>query len=194
MPHASTASSKRFLGWLVRGYERTLKAAALNARALMLFLLIATAVLTVRLYISLAQGLFPARRYGSDHRVHGGHRRRLVRSDARPANSGRRHGAVGQSGAGVGSSVGAGGFNSSMNQGRMFISLKPLAERGGRTTQQVINRLRKELAAIQGLSVFMNPAADIRMGARSGKSTTSSRCGIPTSTSSTPGRRRSSRS
>ena len=41
----------------------------------------------------------------------------------------------------------------------MFISLKPLAERGGRTTQQVINRLRKELAAIQGLSVFMNPAA-----------------------------------
>ena len=33
--------------------------------------------------------------------------------------------------ASVGSSVGASGFNASVNQGRMFISLKPLAERGG---------------------------------------------------------------
>ena len=33
--------------------------------------------------------------------------------------------------AGVGSSVGASGCNASVNQGRMFISLKPLSERGG---------------------------------------------------------------
>ena len=44
--------------------------------------------------------------------------------------------------AAVGSSVGASGWNASVNRGRLFISLKPLAERGGITTARVINRLR----------------------------------------------------
>jgi multidrug efflux pump len=71
---------------------------------------------------------------------------------------------------GVGSSVGASGFNPSVNQGRMFISLKSLADRGGTTTAQVVNRLRVKLAKLAGLRVFMVPAADIRVGGRSGKS------------------------
>ena len=52
--------------------------------------------------------------------------------------------------AGVGSSVGASGFNASVNQGRMFISLKPLSERGGLTTQRVVDRLRRALRARRG--------------------------------------------
>jgi multidrug efflux pump subunit AcrB len=72
---------------------------------------------------------------------------------------------------GVGSSVGASGFNASVNQGRMFISLKPLAERGGLTTQRVVDRLRRELAKIEGLNVFMTAAQDIRVGARQGRAT-----------------------
>jgi len=71
--------------------------------------------------------------------------------------------------AGVGSSVGASGFNPSPNQGRMFISLKPLSERGGLTTQRVIDRLRRELARIEGFGVFMTAAQDIRVGARQGR-------------------------
>ena len=71
--------------------------------------------------------------------------------------------------AGVGSSVGASGFNASVNQGRMFISLKPLAERDGLTTQRVIDRLRRELARVEGIDVFMNPSQDIRVGARQGR-------------------------
>jgi multidrug efflux pump len=71
--------------------------------------------------------------------------------------------------AAVGSSVGASGFNASVNQGRMFISLKPLAERGGLTTQRVVDRLRRELARIEGISVFMTASQDIRVGARQGR-------------------------
>lgn len=71
--------------------------------------------------------------------------------------------------AGVGSSVGAGGPNPSMNQGRMFISLKPLAERGGLTTALVIDRLRAPLAKIVGLQTRLVPSQDIRTGARQGK-------------------------
>ena len=72
--------------------------------------------------------------------------------------------------AGVGSSVGASGFNASVNQGRMFISLKSLSDRGGATTQQVTDRLRRALSGIEGLNVSFFAAQDIRAGARQGRS------------------------
>jgi multidrug efflux pump len=70
----------------------------------------------------------------------------------------------------VGSSVGASGRNGSINRGRMFINLKPLAERGGMNTRRVINRMRDKLADIHGLEVRMYPSRDIRVGARQGDS------------------------
>jgi multidrug efflux pump len=71
---------------------------------------------------------------------------------------------------GVGSSIGASGWNASVNRGRMFISLKPLRERGGISTQRVSDRLRRALAGIEGLDVYFRAARDIRAGARGGDS------------------------
>jgi multidrug efflux pump len=71
---------------------------------------------------------------------------------------------------GLGSSVGASFHNASVNRGRMFISLKPLAERGGLTTQQVVARLRPRLTRIAGISVFMVAAQDLRAGSRQSSS------------------------
>ena len=68
----------------------------------------------------------------------------------------------------VGSSIGAGGPNPTQNQGRMFISLKPLAERGNLSTALVIDRLRKKLSKIVGLDTRMFSAQDVRAGARTG--------------------------
>jgi len=68
--------------------------------------------------------------------------------------------------AGLGSSVGASNFNAAVNFGRLFISLKPLSERGGLSTQRVIARIRPKLAEIPGLRVFMFPAQDVRVGGR----------------------------
>jgi multidrug efflux pump len=70
---------------------------------------------------------------------------------------------------GVGSSVGASGWNASVNQGRMFISLKPPSEREGLTTQRITSRLRRALAGIEGLNVSFFAARDIRAGARQGR-------------------------
>ena len=69
---------------------------------------------------------------------------------------------------GLGSSAGGGGGpgGASVNRGRLFISLKPLAERDNVTTQQVINRLRTKLSNIPGVRVFMFPAQDLRVGGR----------------------------
>jgi multidrug efflux pump len=54
----------------------------------------------------------------------------------------------------------------SSNRGTMYISLKPMAERSGLTTQQAIDRLRQNLARVAGVRLFMVAAQDIRAGGR----------------------------
>jgi multidrug efflux pump len=56
--------------------------------------------------------------------------------------------------------------------GFMFINLKPVGERAkGDAGQAVIARLRPKLAKITGVSMFLNPVQDLRMGGRSSNST-----------------------
>ena len=157
------------MGWLVRGYMRTLDGRLATA-SLTLLVMLATVAVTVNLYIKTPKGYFPQDDTGlvfgstqaapdisfeAMHEAAAGRALEIVLAD--PAV------------AAVGSSVGASGFNASVNQGRMFISLKPLAERGGITTQRVIDRLRRELSSIEGLNVFMTASQDIRVGARQGR-------------------------
>ena len=66
--------------------------------------------------------------------------------------------------AGVGSSVGASFFSSAGSSARMFIALKPLAERGGFTSAQVVDRLRRPLNSIPGLAAYVNAVQDLRGG------------------------------
>jgi multidrug efflux pump len=54
----------------------------------------------------------------------------------------------------------------STNSGFMFVSLKPLAERGV-SADDVINRLRRPLNQVAGASLFLQAGQDIRMGGRS---------------------------
>jgi multidrug efflux pump len=72
---------------------------------------------------------------------------------------------LGQTGQWAGSG-GVGGGGSSMNVGRMSITLKPWDERKPDTADQVIARLRPKLSKIPGTMVSMQAVQDIRMGAR----------------------------
>jgi multidrug efflux pump len=71
--------------------------------------------------------------------------------------------------ASVGSSVGSSGFNASVNQGRLFISVKPLEERGYLPIIRVVDRLRQKLNQVAGISTFLVPTADLRIGGRQSK-------------------------
>jgi hydrophobe/amphiphile efflux-1 (HAE1) family protein len=156
------------LGALTRGYGSTLRV-ALRHRIITMLVMLGTVALTVHLYIQIPKGFFPADDTGlvfgnmeasqdvSFETMVAFQKQALdvILADPAVAN--------------VGSSVGSGGFNSSSNTGRMFISLKPLAERGGLATQQVVDRLRRGLFRIEGLRTFVTASADIRVGARSGK-------------------------
>jgi multidrug efflux pump len=55
--------------------------------------------------------------------------------------------------------------------GFMFINLKDASERKGVAGQAVIARLRPQLARITGISLFLNPVQDLRMGGRQSNST-----------------------
>jgi len=66
------------------------------------------------------------------------------------------------------SSLGAGGSSVGINNGRMFVGLKPFGERDD--VQTVLKRLRPKLAQIPGLKVFMQPVQSITVGGSSAKS------------------------
>ena len=152
-------------GFALRIYTATLSI-AVRHKIVMLAVMIATVVLTVDFYIKSPKGYFPRDDTGL---IFVGTRANtdisfdamaslqqqaldIVLADPAVAN--------------VGSSVGASGFSASVNRGRMFIALKPAAERGNLPTARVIDRLRRELSQIRGLSAFLFAAQDIRTGAR----------------------------
>jgi hydrophobe/amphiphile efflux-1 (HAE1) family protein len=73
--------------------------------------------------------------------------------------------------AAVGSFFG-GGSGSSLNNGHMFISLKPKGhgkDERPDDVMKVINRLRGKLSRIPGAALFLTPGQDIRVGGRSSK-------------------------
>ncbi|HVU26178.1 MAG TPA: efflux RND transporter permease subunit [Verrucomicrobiae bacterium] len=61
------------------------------------------------------------------------------------------------------SSIGASGSSATLNQGRMFIRLKPLSQRK-LNANQIIQELRKKLAVIPGITVYMQNPPLIRVG------------------------------
>ena len=157
------------LGALTRFYAATL-GGALRHRWLMLLLTLATVAFTVQMFRAIPKGYFPQDDTGLvvgfteaspdisfpaiaelQERV-----ARIIRDD--PAV------------VGVSSSVGSSGFGaSSVNQGRLFISLK--TGEGREPSMAVIQRLRRQLANVAGIRTFMFLAQDMRAGARSGRGT-----------------------
>jgi multidrug efflux pump len=63
--------------------------------------------------------------------------------------------------------TGGGGRGSAKNSARLFISLKPFAERRA-SAEDVINRLRPKLATVPGAPVYLQPVQDLRIGGRLG--------------------------
>ncbi|HWB50221.1 MAG TPA: efflux RND transporter permease subunit [Stellaceae bacterium] len=66
---------------------------------------------------------------------------------------------------GVFSFTGASAYNPQENTARVFIQLKPHAERD-LTSNQIIRRLRPKVAAVQGAKFFMQSGQDINVGGR----------------------------
>ena len=154
---------------MIRFYDRSL-VAVLNFRLLTLIVFLATIALTIGLFIKVPKGYLPQDDSGL---IFGGTRASTdISFDAMKTLQLRAMKIILADPAvqGLGSSVGSSGFNASVNHGRMFVSLKPVSERGGVSTQRVVARMRAKLARIPGLSVFLTPAQALRRGGRSSNS------------------------
>ncbi len=149
---------------LLHGYERGLKWVLRHPR-LMLGVTAVTVALTVWLYGVVPKGFFPQQDTGLLIGI----------SEAAQDIS---FGAMSEKQLAVAKIIGddpavaaVGAFlgGGSVNNGRMFISLKEPKDRPGVTGFDVVNRLRPKVAHMVGVSVFINPVQDIRVGGRGGR-------------------------
>jgi multidrug efflux pump len=156
---------ERGFDWMHRGYAASLEWALENT-ALVMLILLTVVGLNVYLYIAAPKGFFPQQDTG---RLSGG--LRADQSISFQSLQGklkqlidiiRQDPAVATVAGFTGGGRAGGGF--------LFVTLKPVDQRkdGG---QAVIARLRPQLARVTGVSLFLNPVQDLRMGGRQSNST-----------------------
>jgi hydrophobe/amphiphile efflux-1 (HAE1) family protein len=152
---------------MLKFYERTLDV-ALRFRFVTLMVFVATVATTVFLFVIIPKGFFPTQDTGIIIGITD-----VAQDVSYPAMQKLQHTvdemvlhdpAVGA----VVSSIGAGAGGQTANNGRMYINLKPWDERSDSVTQ-VIRRLSTKSQALSGIRLFMQPAQDVSVGARLGR-------------------------
>ncbi|MCK1500268.1 efflux RND transporter permease subunit [Bradyrhizobium sp. 188] len=158
--------SERGFDLLLSAYEAGLKV-VLRHHFITMMVMIGTIAVTGYLYVIIPKGFFPQQDTGlilsqseaaQDISFQAMAERQQAMLDAVMRDP-----AV----ASIGSAVGAGGGTSTVNDGRVFIQLKAADQRD--PIDKVIGRLRTNLAKIQGITLYMQPAQDITVGARLNK-------------------------
>ena len=150
----------RSFAGILRGYERSL-AFALRHSLLVLLLLLGVLLLNVHLFIVVPKGFFPQQDTG---RLIGGIRADQAISFQLMRQKLTQFINIVKNDAAVDSVVGFTGGGQT-NGGFVFVSLKPLAERKA-SADEVIARLRRELAQVAGARLFLQAVQDIRAGGR----------------------------
>jgi multidrug efflux pump len=134
----------------------------LRHQPLTLLVTIATAALSIYLYVIVPKGFFPQQDTG---RIMGSvQASQDISFESMKGKMSQFVNIVMQDPA-VQTIVGFAGGNTTYNTGRMFITLKPLAERKI-TADQIIARLRRKLAVVPGATLYMQSAQDLTIGGR----------------------------
>jgi hydrophobe/amphiphile efflux-1 (HAE1) family protein len=166
-PGRVSQALERFFDWQVTTYDRAL-VVALRHRLVTLLVMIFTVVLTLALFVTIPKGFFPQQDTGMIVGISEG------AQDISPQAMMERQEAVlgvvvkDPAVASAIAYIGPGGSTVTENDGRMFITLKPHSERSA-TADQVIMRLNRALQPIQGITLYMQAAQDINVGARLSK-------------------------
>jgi multidrug efflux pump len=155
---------ERGFGALARFYDRTLGVVMAHRRTTLL-VTIGTVAFTALLTILIPKGFFPVEDTGLITGV------AEVAPDASFARLMDRQQAVAAvimadpDVAQVASFVGADGTNLTANSGRFSVTLKPRSKRSADATE-IIARLRKRLAEVEGATVYLQPVQDLQVDSR----------------------------
>ncbi|MCW3476088.1 multidrug efflux RND transporter permease subunit [Limobrevibacterium gyesilva] len=158
---------EKFFDGMLAGYRRTLDI-ALRFQFVTLMVFLATVSVTVYLYVVIPKGFFPEQDNGILLGISQG------AEDISFKEMVRRQLALGEvllrdpDIAAYSSTVGAGVGGQTGNNGRFFVALKPFAERHA-SAQEIIARLRPELAKVEGAQLFLQAGQDVRVGGRISK-------------------------
>ena len=151
----------------LRGYDRTLQY-SLRHRPLMLVIFLGTLVGTAWLVYATPKGFFPQEDIGqlsvSTEARQDISFEAMVALQKQVADAYQRSPHV----ANVASIVGSTG-SSGLNQGRLFVELKPRDQRPA--LEKVLADLRRDTARIPGMSAYPNPVQNLRIGGRSSRAT-----------------------
>ncbi len=156
-------SSERVFNSLIDFYGRTLRV-VLRYQTITLLVAAATLVLTVVLYIQIPKGFFPVQDTGVIQGI--SQASQSISFDAMSEKQRELTQIILQDPAveSLSSFIGADGINTTLNSGRISINLKPVDQRIG--ASDVIRRLQRRLAKIQGIHLYMQPVQDITVDDR----------------------------
>jgi HAE1 family hydrophobic/amphiphilic exporter-1 len=154
--------SERFFDTMLRGYEWGLDL-VLRWRFTTLMVFFGTVALSGYLFVIIPKGFFPQQDTGLITGItEGGQDISFAEMSRIQAGIG----AIIQKDPAVASiAMAIGGGGNALNNGRMFITLKPRNERDV-SAQQIIARLRPQFDKLEGARVFLQAAQDVRLGGR----------------------------
>ena len=127
-----------------------------------LVITMATAVLSVHLFQEAPKGFFPQQDTG---RIQGSVQAAQDISFNAMKRKMRRYVEIGMHDPNVSTMIGFCGGTTAMNQGRMYITLKPLRERK-LTADQVIEELARKFSEVPGATLYMQAQQDLNIGGR----------------------------
>ena len=154
--------SEKFFDTMLRGYEWGLDL-VLRWRFTTLCVFFATVALSGYLFVIIPKGFFPQQDVGLITGITEGGQDISFKEMSRLQTE---IGSIIQKDPAVASiAMAIGGGGNALNNGRMFITLKPRDERDV-SAQQIIARLRPQFEKLEGGRVFMQAAQDVRLGGR----------------------------
>jgi multidrug efflux pump len=155
------AWNERIFNRMIAAYGRALTRVLMHVR-LTLLVAVLTLVLTVVLYIFIPKGFFPVQDTGviagisqgsqsTSYAAMAQHQQALADAILKDKNV-----------VSLTSYIGVDGTNTTLNQGRFLINLKPKDQRS-LSASQIIRRLNREVAGVPGISLYLQPVQSLTL-------------------------------
>jgi len=157
-------AGERVFAGLERAYAATLDL-VLRHQLLTMVVAVATLFATVRLYDMVPKGFFPVQDTGVILGISAAPQSVSFDAMAERQRAVNRALLADPAVESLSSFIGIDGINATVNSGRILVNLKPLEERDI-TAVEVIRRLQERLAAVEGITLFMQPVQDLSVETR----------------------------
>jgi multidrug efflux pump len=151
--------SGEILDRIITGYSRQLRW-VLRHQALTLFVAVATLALTVLLYVIVPKGFFPVQDTAAIQVITEAPQSVSFSAMAERQQAAARAILQEPDVTGLSSFIGVDGNNTTLNSGRMLVTLAPHSERS-RTATEIIASLRRRVQNVPGITLYLQPVQDL---------------------------------